>query len=212
MLGEIVVIEGGQKKIINTKSDYNKYLSIIIDGMTTDIRNAYQYIKEHFILPNEKRIEIETDSPDVPTIELETNIEPALLVSENEIKINENLFKKYPNFKDIIFTSTRIINDFDDYDNYFMFLKMPEYVNLLIIAAADDMLTDAIIRAEKKLMEYVIMNMDTEQQNLYREVFQLLEELRIQSKLPRDKQKGVNLNKFPTLSSKGLEGTVYPCW
>jgi hypothetical protein len=93
-----------------------------------------------------------------------------------------------------------------------MFLKMPEYVNLLIIAAADDMLTDAIIRAEKKLMDREITNLDSEQQSLYREVFQLLEELRMQSKLPRNMQTGVDLSKFPTLRSKGLEGTVYPCW
>jgi hypothetical protein len=74
------------------------------------------------------------------------------------------------------------------------------------------MLTDAIIRAEKKLMDREITNLDSEQQSLYREVFQLLEELRMQSKLPRNKQTGVDLGKFPTLRSKGLEGTVYPCW
>ncbi len=212
MLGEIAIIEGGQRKVINTKLDYNKYRSVIIDGITSDIRKAYQYIKEHFILPDQKEVEIRTDSPEVPTIKLETNIEPALLVSGDEIKINENLFKKYPNFRNIMFASTRIITDFDDYDNYMMFLKMPEYVNLLIIAAADDMLTDAIIRAEKKLMDREITNLDSEQQSLYREVFQLLEELRMQSKLPRNMQTGVDLSKFPTLRSKGLEGTVYPCW
>ena len=212
MLGEIAVIEGGQRKVINTKIDYYKYRSVIIDGLVSVIRKVYQDIRDHFVLPNTKKVEITTDSPDVPTIELDTNIEPALLVSGNEIKVNENLYKKYPNFKDVMLQTTRIATDFDDIDNYLLFLKMPEYTNLFIIAAADDMLTDAILRAEKKVFESEIKKMDQEQQNLHREVLQLLEELRMQSKLPRSQQTGVDLNKFPTLRSKGIEGIVYPCW
>ncbi|MGC9123282.1 MAG: hypothetical protein ACP5IB_04315, partial [Thermoplasmata archaeon] len=101
---------------------------------------------------------------------------------------------------------------FDDLDNYFSIMSMPEYLNLLIFAATDSNLTDYIIKAQRKVMNERIKTMDEKQRKLHIEVADLLDELRMQSRLPQDQQKGVDLSKYPTLGSEGLRGILYPCW
>jgi hypothetical protein len=214
----IAIIKNGKKYVIQTFEDYRAYKDVIVDGLQHVVRDMYNYIKSNYILPDSVNLTIKTNDRffQEKNKTLYTNIKPELFVHninvDTEVYIDTNMFPKYNAFRTEMYRIASMANEFDDLDNYFSIMSMPEYLNLLIFAATDSYLTDYIIKAQRKVMNERIKTMDDEQRKLHIEVADLLDALRMQSRLPMDQQKGVDLNKYPTLSSKGLRGILYPCW
>jgi hypothetical protein len=214
----IEIVKNGKIVAITTFEDYRAYKNIIVEGLQTEVRDMYNDIKAKFILPDSVNLTIKTNDRffQEKNKTLYTNIKPDLYVHninvDTEVYIDTNMWTKYNAFKNEMYRTASMANEFDDLDNYFGIMSMPEYLNLLIFAATDSYLTDYIIKAQRKVMNERIKMMDEKQRKLHIEVADLLDELRMQSRLPQDQQKGVDLNKYPTLSNEGLRGILYPCW
>jgi hypothetical protein len=215
---QIELVKNGKTVPIKTFEDYRAYKDIIVDGLQNVVREMYNDIKMKYILPESVNLTIKTNDRffQQKNKTLYTNIKPELYVHninvDTEVYIDTNMWQKYNAFRTEMYRTASMANEFDDLDNYFGIMSMPEYLNLLIFAATDSYLTDYIIKAQRKVMNERIKTMDEKQRKLHIEVADLLDQLRMQSRLPLNQQKGVELNKYPTLSSEGLRGILYPCW
>jgi len=214
----IIIIKNGKEIPIKTKQDYYAHRDVIVDGLRDQVLNMYTDIKSKYILSETEEFNLKNDSELVPEISFNTNINPDLILKKSsnngfpEISINTSIWPKYNGFKTEMYRMATLANEFGDLDNFLNIMSMPEYANLLIFAATDSFLTDYIIQAERKVLFDRIKTMDDEQRKLHVEVADLLDQLRMQSRLPRKQQTGIDLAKFIELHKHGLEGTVYPCW
>jgi len=203
----------GTKKLVTNRDEYYAKRDIIIDGMRRSIISMYNDIKEHFVLPQKKEFEFKPFKSTDVSIKVETDLEPALLFSGNEIQVNQNLYKKYPRFRDIMAQTATVATKFKDYANYYGFLQMPEYYTLFLLAAADNELTDKIIAAEIETTDsYAKTSLTPEQQEERQDAIKLLMDLRAESMKPPNLRRNLRAEDYPTIRKKGITGEILPCW
>jgi hypothetical protein len=208
-----LVAPDGTIKPVTTRDEYYANRDIIIEGMRGVIVKIYNDIKEHFVLPQKKEFEFKPFKSTNVSIKVETDLEPALLFSGNEIQVNQNLYKKYPKFRDIMAQTAAVATKFKDYDNYYSFLQMPEYYTLFLLAAADNELTDRIIAAEIETTDYYAKTQLTpEQQEERRDAIKLLMDLRAESMKPPNLRRNLRAEDYPSIRKKGITGEILPCW
>lgn len=203
----------GTRISVTTRDEYYAKRDIIIDGMRESIINMYNDIKEHFVLPQKKEFEFRPFKSTNVSIKVETDLEPALLFSGNEIQVNQNLYKKYPRFRDIMAQTATVATKFKDYANYYGFLQMPEYYTLFLLAAADNELTDKIIAAEIETTDsYAKTSLTPEQQEERHDAIKLLMDLRAESMKPPNLRRNLRAEDYPSIRKKGITGEILPCW
>jgi hypothetical protein len=173
----------------------------------------YNDIKEHFVLPQKREFQFKPFKNTNISIKVETDLEPALLFSGSEIQVNQNLYKKYPRFREIMAQTAAVATKFKDYNNYYGFLQMPEYYTLFLLAAADNELTDRIIAAEIETTDYYAKTQLTpEQQEERRDAIKLLMDLRAESMKPPNLRRNLRAEDYPSIRKKGITGEILPCW
>jgi len=210
----IILIEPDGKRIpVTTRDEYYENRDIIIDGLRRSIINMYNDIKDHFVLPQKKEFQFRPFKDTSISIKVETDLEPALLFSGSEIQVNQNLYKKYPRFREIMAQTAAVATKFKDYNNYYGFLQMPEYYTLFLLVAADNELTDRIIAAEIETTDYYAKTQLTpEQQEERRDAIKLLMDLRAESMKPPNLRRNLRAEDYPSIRKKGITGEILPCW
>jgi len=214
----IIIIRNGKEIPIKTKQDYYAHRDVIVDDLIDTVVDMYMDIKSNYILPDTKDIKLKNDSELVPEISFVTNINPDMIIRKTtnngfpDFSVNTSIWPEYDGFRIEMHNMAKLANEFGDLDNFLNIMSMPEYANLLIFAAFDHYLTDYIVQAERKVLLERIRSLDDEQRRLHIEVADLLDQLRMQSRLPRNQQTGIDIEKFTELHKHGLIGTVYPCW
>jgi len=210
----IILIEPDGRRIpVTTRDEYYENRDIIIDGLRRSIINMYNDIKEHFVLPQKREFQFKPFKNTNISIKVETDLEPALLFSGSEIQVNQNLYKKYPRFREIMAQTAAVATKFKDYNNYYGFLQMPEYYTLFLLAAADNELTDRIIAAEIETTDYYAKTQLTpEQQEERRDAIKLLMDLRAESMKPPNLRRNLRAEDYPSIRKKGITGEILPCW
>ena len=210
----IILIEPDGRRIpVTTRDEYYENRDIIIDGLRRSIINMYNDIKEHFVLPQKREFQFKPFKNTNISIKVETDLEPALLFSGSEIQVNQNLYKKYPRFREIMAQTAAVATKFKDYNNYYGFLQMPEYYTLFLLAAADNELTDRIIAAEIETTDsYAKTQLTPEQQEERRDAIKLLMDLRAESMKPPNLRRNLRAEDYPSIRKKGITGEILPCW
>ena len=209
----IILIEPNKREIpVTTRDEYYANRDIIIDGLRRSIINMYNDIKEHFALPQKKEFEFKPFKNTNVSLKVETDLEPELLFSGNEIQVNQNLYKKYPRFKEIMAQTAAVTTKFKDYNNYYSFLQMTEYYTLFLLAAADNELTDRIIAAEIETTDYFAKtSLTPEQQEERCDGIKLLMDLRAELMKPPNLRRNLRAEDYPTIWNKGITGEILPC-
>jgi hypothetical protein len=203
----------GTIKPVTTRDEYYAKRDIIIDGMRRSIINIYNDIKDHFVLPQKTEFEFKPFKNTNVSIKVETDLQPALLFSDNEIQVNQNLYKKYPRFREIMAQTATVATKFQDYNNYYGFLQMPEYYTLFLLVAADNELTDRIIAAEIETTDYYAMTQLTpEQQEERRDAIKLLMDLRAESIKPPNLRRNLRAEDYPSIRKKEITVEILLCW
>jgi len=203
----------GTIKPVTTRDEYYENRDVIIDGMRGVIIKIYNDIKEHFVLPQKREFQFKPFKNTNISIKVETDLEPALLFSDGEIQVNQNLYKKYPKFRDIMAQTAAVATKFKDYNNYYGFLQMLEYYTLFLLVAADNELTDRIIAAEIETTDYYAKtSLTPEQQEERRDAIKLLMDLRKASMTPPDKRNKIMAEDYPSIKRKDIKGEILPCW
>jgi hypothetical protein len=186
----IILIEPDGREIpVTTRDEYYANRDIIIDGLRRSIINMYNDIKEHFALPQKKEFEFKPFKNTNVSLKVETDLEPELLFSGNEIQVNQNLYKKYPRFKEIMAQTATIATKFKDNE-----------------------LTDRIIAAEIETTDYFAKtSLTPEQQEERRDGIKLLMDLRAESMKPPNLRRNLRAEDYPTIWNKGITGEILPC-
>jgi len=164
-------------------------------------------------LPQKTEFEFKPFKSTNVSIKVETDLQPALLFSDSEIQVNQNLYKKYPRFREIMAQTAAVATKFKDYANYYGFLQMPEYYTLFLLAAADNELTDRIIAAEIETTDsYAKTSLTPEQQEERHDAIKLLMDLRAESMKPPNLRRNLRAEDYPSIRKKGITGEILPCW
>ena len=210
----IILIEpDGKRTPVTTRDEYYADRDIIIDGLRQSIIRMYNDIKDHFVLPQKTEFEFKPFKSTNVSIKVETDLQPALLFSDSEIQVNQNLYKKYPRFREIMAQTAAVATKFKDYANYYGFLQMPEYYTLFLLAAADNELTDKIIAAEIETTDsYAKTSLTPEQQEERQDAIKLLMDLRAESMKPPNLRRNLRAEDYPSIRKKGITGEILPCW
>jgi hypothetical protein len=215
LIDDVVKLVAPDGKVIpvTTRDEYYENRDVIIDGMRGVIVKIYNDIKEHFVLPQKTEFEFRPFKNTNVSIKVETDLQPALLFSDGEIQVNQNLYKKYPKFRDIMAQTAAVATKFKDYENYYGFLQMPEYYTLFLLVAADNELTDRIIAAEIETTDYYAKtSLTPEQQEERQDAIKLLMDLRAELMKPPNLRRNLRAEDYPTIWNKGITGEILPCW
>jgi hypothetical protein len=210
----IILIEPDGKRIpVTTRDEYHANRDIIVDGLRQSIVRMYNDIRDHFVLPEKTEFNFKPFKNTNVSIKVETDLQPALLFSGNEIQVNQNLYKKYLRFREIMAQTAAVATKFKDYENYYGFLQIPEYYTLFLLAIADNELTEKIIAAEIETKDaYPKTSLTPEQQEERRDAIKLLMDLRAESMKTANLPRNFRAEDYPTIRKKGITGEILPCW
>jgi hypothetical protein len=214
LIDDIIKLVALDGKIIpvTTRDEYYAKRDIIIDGLHQLIIRIYNDIKDHFVLPQKKEFEFRPFKNTNVSIKVEKDLQPALLFNDGEIQVNQNLYVRYPGFRERMAQTATVATKFKEYDNYYGFLQMPEYYTLFLLAAADNELTDKIIAAEIETKDaYLKAPLTPEQQEERRDAIKLLMDLRAESMKPANLPRNLRAEDYPTIRNNGITGEILPC-